>query len=117
MVAVVCWGAGVAAATLSALLDEMTALQTWPATRAVPIAFGLEMAVPAALAPFLTHRRRRIRWRSWPGSSSRGPASSLLGGSKAVGRAAVAAYSAVTGLFTLPRMADEPQMSPRSSRG
>jgi hypothetical protein len=49
------WAAGVALASWSALLSEMTALQAWPATRAIPVSFGLEMAVPAAAAPFLTH--------------------------------------------------------------
>jgi hypothetical protein len=49
------WGVGVAIAAWSALLSEQTALQVWPATRAIPVAFGLEMAVPAAVAPFVTH--------------------------------------------------------------
>ena len=49
------WGVGVAAAGWSALLAEQTALLAWPATRAIPVAFGLEMVVPAAAAPFLTH--------------------------------------------------------------
>lgn len=55
LLAAVAWGAGVAVAGWSALLSEQTALQVWPATRAIPIAFGLEMAAPAAVAPFLTH--------------------------------------------------------------
>lgn len=42
------WGAGVAAASWAALLTEMTALRSWPATRAIPVAFALEMAAPAA---------------------------------------------------------------------
>lgn len=50
------WGAGVVVASWSTLLSEMTSLLVWPATRAIPIAFGLEMTVPAALAPALTHR-------------------------------------------------------------
>jgi drug/metabolite transporter (DMT)-like permease len=50
----VLWGAATAAVGWSGLLSEMTALQTWPATRAIPVVFGLEMALPAALAPFLT---------------------------------------------------------------
>jgi hypothetical protein len=50
----VLWGVATAAAGWSGLLSEMTALQTWPATRAIPVVFGLEMALPAALAPFLT---------------------------------------------------------------
>jgi hypothetical protein len=35
----------------------MTALQTWPATRSIPVVFGLEMSLPAALAPVLTLAR------------------------------------------------------------
>jgi hypothetical protein len=50
------WAACVAAASWTALLSEMTALQVWPATRAIPVAFGLEMAAPAAAAPALTHQ-------------------------------------------------------------
>jgi hypothetical protein len=53
----VLWGLGVAVASWGALLAEMTALQAWPATRAIPIAFGLEMLLPAALAPLLTTAR------------------------------------------------------------
>ena len=48
------WCVGAAVAAWSALLSEQTALQVWPATRAIPVAFGLEMALPAAVAPFLT---------------------------------------------------------------
>jgi hypothetical protein len=51
------WGAGVLVASYGALLSEMTSLQAWRATRAIPVAFGLEMTVPAALAPLLTHSR------------------------------------------------------------
>lgn len=47
------WGVAVAATSWGALLAEMTSLQTWPATRAVPIVFGLEMIVPAMLDPIL----------------------------------------------------------------
>jgi hypothetical protein len=46
-------------ASWSTLLSEMTSLLAWPATRAIPIAFGLEMVVPAALAPLLTHHDPR----------------------------------------------------------
>ena len=53
--AALAWGAGAAAAGWAGLLAEMTALQTWPATRSIPVVFGLEMSVPAALAPILTH--------------------------------------------------------------
>jgi drug/metabolite transporter (DMT)-like permease len=53
----VAWGAGLAAASWSSLLAEMTALQTWPATRSIPVVFGIEMVLPAALLPLLTHTR------------------------------------------------------------
>lgn len=53
-IATVLWGLGVVATSWGAVLAEMTSLQTWPATRAVPIAFGLEMIVPAVLDPILT---------------------------------------------------------------
>lgn len=49
----VLWAIAVGAATWGALLAEMTSLQRWPASRAVPVAFALEMAAPAAAAPFL----------------------------------------------------------------
>jgi drug/metabolite transporter (DMT)-like permease len=45
------WGAALALAAWGTLVAEMTALQTWPATRAIPVAFGLEMILPAALLP------------------------------------------------------------------
>lgn len=45
------WAIAVGAATWGTLLAEMTSLQRWPATRAVPVAFALEMASPAAVAP------------------------------------------------------------------
>jgi len=48
------WGLGVALASGSTLLAEMTALQSWPATRSIPVVFGLEMALPAAVAPLLS---------------------------------------------------------------
>lgn len=48
------WGLGVGAASWGGLLSEMTSLQCWPATRAVPIAFSLEMVAPAAVAPLIT---------------------------------------------------------------
>jgi hypothetical protein len=51
---VLAWGLLAAATGWAGLLSEMTALQRWPATRAIPVVFGLEMALPAALAPFLT---------------------------------------------------------------
>jgi len=49
------WAIGVGAASWGGLLSEMTSLQCWPATRAVPIAFSLEMVAPAAVAPAITH--------------------------------------------------------------
>jgi drug/metabolite transporter (DMT)-like permease len=52
--AVLAWGAGAGAAGWSGLLAEMSALQAWPATRSIPVVFGLEMCLPAALAPVLT---------------------------------------------------------------
>jgi drug/metabolite transporter (DMT)-like permease len=57
--AAVAWAVGVLVASWSTLLSEMTSLLAWPATRAIPIAFGLEMVVPAALAPLLTHHDPR----------------------------------------------------------
>ena len=47
------WGAAVGLASGSTLLAEMTALQSWPATRSIPVVFGIEMALPAAVAPVL----------------------------------------------------------------
>lgn len=47
------WAIGIGAATWGALLAEMTSLQRWPASRAIPLAFALEMAFPAAVAPAL----------------------------------------------------------------
>jgi hypothetical protein len=67
----------------------MTSLQAWPATRAIPIAFGLEMLAPAALAPVLTRT-------TFPHPAAFGvalalacAAAVLLGGSRAVAHAAV----------------------------
>ncbi len=87
-VAFLFWGAGVAAATFSTVLDEMTAFQTWPATRAVPIAFGLEMLLPAALAPLVTHESSPHPVAFVAALVVAGAGVVLLGGSKAVGRAA-----------------------------
>lgn len=53
-VVVIAWATGVGAASWGGLLSEMTSLQCWPATRAVPVAFSLEMVAPAAAAPLLT---------------------------------------------------------------
>ena len=51
----VLWALAVVVASVSTLLAEMTALQFWPATRAVPLVFSLEMGVPAAVAPLVAH--------------------------------------------------------------
>ena len=53
---VLAWGVAVGAASWGGLLSEMTSLQCWPATRAVPVAFALEMVAPAAVSPLLTDR-------------------------------------------------------------
>jgi drug/metabolite transporter (DMT)-like permease len=82
------WGVGVAAASWSALLAEMTALQSWPATRSIPVVFGIEMVLPASLLPLLTQ--------TWPGHVVSFGASlavacagaAVLGSSRAVARAA-----------------------------
>jgi hypothetical protein len=49
------WSVAVVVASAAALLAEMTALQFWAATRAVPLVFALEMGVPAAAAPLVAH--------------------------------------------------------------
>ncbi|MDX6451159.1 MAG: hypothetical protein QOH16_1208 [Gaiellaceae bacterium] len=82
------WGAGIAVASWSSLLAEMSALQTWPATRSIPVVFGIEMVLPAALLPILAHVR--------PGHLAAFAASlavacagaAILGSSRAVARAA-----------------------------
>ncbi len=82
------WGAGVAAAGWSGLLSEMTALQTWPATRSIPVVFGLEMSIPAALAPVLTlvQPAHAVTFGAALAVAVAGAA--LLGSSRAVARAA-----------------------------
>jgi drug/metabolite transporter (DMT)-like permease len=84
----VAWGAGVAAASWSALLAEMTALQTWPATRSIPVVFGIEMVLPAALLPLLTHTRpgHVVSFGAALAFACAGAA--VLGSSRAVARAA-----------------------------
>ena len=67
----------------------MTALQTWPATRAVPIAFGLEMLVPAALAAALTHATPPHPIAFGVALAVATTGAVLLGGSRAVARATV----------------------------
>ena len=49
------WAIGVGAASWTTMIAEMSALQAWPATRAIPVAFGLEMTFPPAVAPLLGH--------------------------------------------------------------
>jgi drug/metabolite transporter (DMT)-like permease len=82
------WGAGVAAASWSALLAEMTALQTWPATRSIPVVFGIEMVLPAAVLPVLAHTRpgHLLSFAAALAVACAGAA--LLGSSRAVARAA-----------------------------
>jgi drug/metabolite transporter (DMT)-like permease len=82
------WGAAVAAAGWSGLLAEMTALQTWPATRSIPVVFGLEMSIPAALAPVLTlvAPAHLVTFAAALAVAVAGAA--LLGSSRAVARAA-----------------------------
>lgn len=83
------WAAGCAAAAWGALLAEMTSLQMWAATRAIPVAFGLEMAVPAALAPFLTQREPPHAVAFGLGLVLALAGAITLGSSRAVARAAV----------------------------
>lgn len=83
------WAAAAAAVSFGGLLAEMTSLQSWPATRAIPLAFGLEMVLPAVLQPPLTHGSV-----PHPGAFAAALALAcggavLLGGSRAVARAAV----------------------------
>jgi hypothetical protein len=85
---VLAWGAGTAAAAWSGLLSEMTALQTWPAMRSIPVVFALEMSLPAALAPVLT---RAAPTHPVPFAFALAVAvggAALLGSSRAVARAA-----------------------------
>ena len=86
--AALAWGTGAAGAGWSGLLSEMSALQRWPATRSIPVVFGIEMALPAALAPIVT--------KTSPGHTTSFVAALgmalggavLLGSSRAVARAA-----------------------------
>lgn len=82
------WGAGVAVASWSSLLAEMTALQTWPATRSIPVVFGIEMVLPAALLPVLTNTRpgHVVSFGAALAFACAGAA--VLGSSRAVARAA-----------------------------
>jgi drug/metabolite transporter (DMT)-like permease len=82
------WGAGVAATSWSGLLSEMTALQTWPATRSIPVVFGIEMCLPAALAPALTHLAPAHTGPFVAALALALAGTVALGGSRAVARAA-----------------------------
>jgi multidrug transporter EmrE-like cation transporter len=84
------WGILVGLLSVGALITEMTALQTWPATRAVPIAFGLEMLLPAVLAPALTHAAPLHALAFGLALAVATAGAVLVGSSRAVARAAVA---------------------------
>lgn len=86
---VLAWGIGIGAVSWGTLLAEMTSLQAWPATRAIPIAFGLEMIVPAALSPGLTRVAPPHPVAFGVALAIAGGAAVLLGGSRAVAKAAV----------------------------
>lgn len=86
--AALAWAAGVAVAGWSGLLSEMTALQTWPATRSIPVVFGLEMSLPAALAPILTLARPAHLLTFGAALAVAVAAAGLLGSSRAVAHAA-----------------------------
>lgn len=88
-VAAVLWGAGVAVTSWGTLIAEMTSLQVWPATRAIPVSFGLEMIVPAAIAPALTHAAPPHPAAFAAALVVALAAAVLLGGSRTVARAAV----------------------------
>ena len=83
------WGVACAAAAWGALLAEMTSLQAWSATRAIPIAFGLEMAVPAAVEPLLTDTRPPHPLAFVAALALACAGAVVLGTSRAVARAAV----------------------------
>ena len=88
-VAAILWGAAVAAVSWGTLLAEMTSLQVWPATQAIPISFGLEMIVPAAIAPAFTHATPPHPIAFGLALAVALGAAVLLGGSRTVARAAV----------------------------
>jgi drug/metabolite transporter (DMT)-like permease len=82
------WGAGVAAVSWSSLLAEMTALQTWPATRSIPVVFGIEMVLPAALLPLLTDTTPAHAVSFGAALAVACAGAAVLGSSRAVARAA-----------------------------
>jgi drug/metabolite transporter (DMT)-like permease len=82
------WGIGAGAASWSSLLAEMTALQTWPATRSIPVVFGIEMVLPAALLPILTSTRPGHALSFGAALAVACAGAAVLGSSRAVARAA-----------------------------
>jgi drug/metabolite transporter (DMT)-like permease len=82
------WAIGVATMSYGALLAEMTSLQSWPATRAIPVSFGLEMLLPAVLAPALTHASPPHPVAFAAGLVLASAAAVVLGSSRAVAHAA-----------------------------
>jgi hypothetical protein len=84
------WGIALAAVAFGALVSEMTSLQAWPATRAIPIVFGLEMILPAALAPFLTRLEPRHLAAFALALVLATAGAVVLGGTRTVARAAAA---------------------------
>jgi drug/metabolite transporter (DMT)-like permease len=85
---VIAWGIGIGAASWSSLLAEMTALQAWPATRSIPVVFGIEMVLPAALLPLLTSTRPGHALSFGAALAVACAGAAVLGGSRAVARAA-----------------------------
>lgn len=86
--AVLGWGAAVLVTSWGALLDEMSSLQTWAATRAIPVAFCLEMLVPSALGPLLAHGGPRNEPLFALALVLAGAGAVAVGSSRAVARAA-----------------------------
>jgi hypothetical protein len=85
----VVWALGVGALSFGAVISEMTSLQAWPATRAIPVAFGLEMLLPASLAPGLTRTSPPHPYAFGGALAVALAGAVLLGGSRAVAQAAV----------------------------
>jgi drug/metabolite transporter (DMT)-like permease len=83
------WGAGAGLAGWSGLLAEMSALQTWAATRAIPVVFALEMALPAAAVPLLTRTQPSHVASFLLALAVACGGAVLLGSSRAVAKAAV----------------------------
>jgi hypothetical protein len=91
------WLAVVGAASWSSLLCEMTSLQTCPATRAVPLTFLVEMALPAALAPALTSSRPSNAAAFGAGLALAAVGAVALGRSQAVAEAVQGGAAPLTG--------------------